>query len=136
MIHKVAGMTLFSFCWENIFLPLSFKEAAWSSCPKGHSIGATGLYIRCEDMVKLGAVYLNNGEYRGRRIVSENWVKTVLERQYEFAPNGIKDSYNKGGMNGQELLVIPCENRVVGWQGYDTRKTPPDLTRYAAEYNA
>ena len=134
IIHKVSGKTLFAFCWENIFLPLSFKEAAWSCCPQGHAIGATGLYIRVEDMVKLGAVYLNKGEYRGKRIISENWVNKVLERQCEFAPNGIKDSYNKGGMNGQELLVIPCKNRVVAWQGYDTRTDRPDLTKYAAEY--
>ena len=85
-------------------------------------------------MTKLGAVYLNNGEYRGRRIVPEEWVRTVLDRQYEFAPNGIYDSYNKGGMNGQNLLVIPSENRVVGWQGYDIRSESPDLTKFAAEY--
>lgn len=134
IVNKVSGKPLLPFCWENIFLPLAFKEAAWSCCPKGHAIGATGLYIRVEDMTKLGAVYLNKGEYRGKRIVSEEWVKKVLEREYEFAPNGIKDSYNKGGMNGQNLLVIPCENRVVGWQGYDTRTDCPDLTRFAAEY--
>jgi CubicO group peptidase (beta-lactamase class C family) len=135
IVNKVSGKPLFNFCWENIFLPLKFKEAAWSCCPEGHAIGATGLYIRTEDMIKLGGVYLNNGEYLGKRIVSEEWVKKVLERTYEFAYNGIKDSYNKGGMNGQELLVIPCENRVIAWQGYDTRKNPPDLTKYAAEYN-
>ena len=136
IVNKVSGKPLFPFCWENIFLPLAFKEAAWSCCPKGHAIGATGLYIRVEDMTKLGAVYLNKGEYREKRIVSEEWVKKVLEREYEFAPNGIKDSYNKGGMNGQNLLVIPCENRVVGWQGYDTRTDCPDLTKFAAEYNS
>ena len=134
IVNRISGKPLFNFCWENIFLPLAFKEAAWSCCPKGHAIGATGLYIRTEDMIKLGAVYLNGGEYMSKRIVSEEWVKTVLERQYEFAPNGIKDSYNKGGMNGQNLLVIPCENRVVAWQGYDVRCDAPDLTRFAAEY--
>ena len=135
IVSKVSGKTLLQFCWENIFLPLGFKEVAWSCCPKGYSIGATGLYIRVEDMVKLGAVYLNGGEYRGKRIVSAEWVKKVLDRHYEFAPNGIKDSYNKGGMNGQNLLVIPCKNRVVAWQGYDTRSDGPDLTCFAAEYN-
>ncbi len=84
-------------------------------------------------MIKLGAVYLNNGEYRGKRIVSEVWVKTVLERRYEFPTNGIKDSYNKGGMNGKELLVIPSENRVIAWQGYEIRSEHPDLTKFAAE---
>ena len=134
IVNRVSGKTLFNFCWENIFLPLKFKEAAWSCCPKGHAIGATGLYIRCEDMIKLGAVYLNGGEYMGQRIVSEKWVQKVLGRTYEFMPNGIKDSYNKGGLYGQELLVIPCDNKVIAWQGCDRRKVTPDFTKYAAEY--
>lgn len=135
IVNKVAGKSLFAFCWETIFQPLGFREAAWSCCPKGHAIGGTGLYIRVEDMIKIGAVYLNNGMYLGKRIVSENWVRKVLERQYELSPNGIRDAYNKGGMNGQNLLVIPCENRVVGWQGYDIHPGGPDLTRFAAEYH-
>ena len=135
IVHKVTGKPLFVFCWENIFYPLGFREASWSCCPKGHAMGATGLYIRVDDMIKLGAVYLNNGLYMGKQIVSSEWVQTVLERQYEFSPNGIRDSYNKGGMNGQNLLVIPCENRVVAWQGYDIHPGGPDLTRFAAEYH-
>lgn len=107
----------------------------WSCCPLDHAIGATGLYIRVEDMIKLGAFYLGRGEYRGIRIVSSERVAKVPEREYEFKPNGIKDSYNKGVLNGQELLVVPCENRVIGWMGYDTRADRPDITRYAAEYD-
>lgn len=136
IVNKKAGKPLFLFCWENIFLPLKFKEAAWSCCPEGHAIGATALYIRVEDMIKIGGVYLNRGMYHGKRIVSEEWVRTVLERRYEFAPNGIRDSYNKGGMNGQNLLVIPSENRVVAWQGYDIHSGGPDLTKFAAEYKS
>ena len=99
-------------------------------------MGATGLYIRCEDMVKLGAVYLNGGEYLGKRIVSPEWVARVLDRQYEFAPNGIKDAYSKGGMNGQNLLVIPSENRVVGWQSYDIHPGGPNLTEFASNWES
>lgn len=134
IVNKRAGKPLFAFCWENIFLPLGFREAAWSCCPQGHAIGATALYIRTDDMIKIGGVYLNKGMYQGKRIVSEEWVNKVLERRYEFSPNGIRDSYNKGGMNGQNLLVIPSENRVVGWQGYDIHPGGPDLTKFAAEY--
>lgn len=136
IVNKRAGKPLFAFCWENIFLPLGFREAAWSCCPQGHAIGATALYIRCDDMIKIGGVYLNGGMYHGKRIVSEDWVRKVLERRYELAPNGIRDSYNKGGMNGQNLLVIPSENRVVGWQGYDIHPGGPNLTKYAASYTS
>lgn len=134
IVNKKAGKPLFAFCWENIFLPLSFREAAWSCCPKGHAMGGTGLYIRVEDMVKLGAVYLNNGKYQGKRIVSEQWAKKVFDRQYELAPVGIKDAYGKGGMNGQKLLVIPSASRAVAWQGYDIHPGGPDLTAFSVNY--
>ncbi len=134
IVNKVSGKPLFAFCWENIFLPLGFREAAWSCCPKGHAMGATGLYIRCEDMVKLGAVYLNKGEYLGKRIVSEKWIEKVLERQYELAPNGIRDAYSKGGMNGQNLMVIPSLGRVLGWQSYDIHPGGPDIGKFISEY--
>lgn len=134
IVNKVSGKPLFAFCLENIFEPLRFREVAWSCCPKGHALGATGLYVRSDDMVKIGAVYLNKGEYLGKRIVSEEWVNKVLERHYELAPNGRGDAYSKGGMNGQNLLVIPSENRVVGWQSYDIHPGGPDLTGFATEY--
>ena len=38
------------------------------------------------------------------------------------------------GKMGQHHLVIPYENRVVGWQGYDIHPDGPDLTKFAAEY--
>ena len=135
IVNKVSGKPLFAFCWENIFEPLGFREAAWSCCPQGHAMGATGLYIRVGDMVKLGGVYLGGGEYQGKRIVSEGWVKRVLERQYELAPNGIRDAYSKGGMNGQNLMVIPSLGRVLGWQSYDIHPGGPDIGKFISEYS-
>ncbi len=117
IVAKRAGEPMQNFLWKNLFRPLNFKEMAWSTCPKGHAMGATGLYIRSDDMVKLGAVYLQNGVWKDKRIVSENWVQTVLKRGYELSvrENG---AYSKGGMRGQNLLVIPFQNRVVGWIGH------------------
>ncbi len=115
---KRAGKPMQAFLWENLFLPLGFKEVAWSCCPKGHAMGATGLYIRSDDMVKLGAVYLQNGMWKDKRIISEEWVKTVFERGYELSPVGDTGAYHKGGMRGQNLMVIPSQGRVVGWIGH------------------
>ncbi len=134
IVKKVSGKPLFAFCWENIFEPLRFREAAWSCCPKGHAMGGTGLYIRVEDMVKIGGVYLNKGEYLGKRIVSEEWVNKTLERSYELSPDGTNGAYSKGGMNGQKLIIIPSENRAIGWQGYDIHPDGPDLTGFVREY--
>ena len=36
-----------------------------------------GLYLNDEDLAKLGFLYLNNGLWEGKQIVSEDWVKPV-----------------------------------------------------------
>ena len=80
----------------------------------GHTMGATGLYIRTDDMVKLGALYLCDGCYRGERILSREWVNTVLERGYELR-EGVAGAIRKGGMRGQMLAIFPKQNRAVAW---------------------
>ena len=120
-----AGMTLDRFLWENLLFPLGVREAAFSKCPLGHVIGATGLYTRTEEIVKLGSIYLHGGVWRGKRILSEKWVSRVLEREYELRPLCDGRAYGKGGMRGQMLLVIPEQGRVVAWHGcgnYSTKE--------------
>jgi CubicO group peptidase (beta-lactamase class C family) len=112
-----AGKPLMAYLWEKLFFPLECREVAWSCCPQGYIMGATGLYIRTIDMVKLGAVYLNNGTYKGKRILSEEWVKTVIDNGYELKSCGGGKAYGKGGMRGQKMMVVPAQNRVVAWLG-------------------
>ncbi|MBX4270048.1 serine hydrolase domain-containing protein [Clostridium estertheticum] len=119
IVSAITGMKLDVFLQKRLFTPLQFQEIAWSSCPKGYSMGATGLYIRTEDMVKLGWVYLNNGEYNGKQIVSKNWVKQTLSHGYELIRQGNKNMYAKVGMNGQILYISFDTKRAIAWHGYD-----------------
>ena len=81
-------------------------------------MGATGLYISTEDMAKLGRVYLNDGKFCGKEILSKNWVDSVYERGYELRK--IRGSiYGKGGMLGQMLAVIKDKGVSVAWHGYN-----------------
>ena len=97
---------------------MKFREAAWSHCPKGYPIGATGLYVNSEDIVKIGMVYLDGGLYRGERIVSEEWVNTAVKNGYSLDSDDEKKIYFKGGMCGQKMIIAPHQNRGVGLQSY------------------
>lgn len=119
VVTKKTGKTLFDFMRERLFTPLEFEEAAWSTCPMGYSMGATGLYLRTPDMAKLGMLYLNKGMYNGVRCLSEKWCDTVIERGYELRRN-TPTSFSKGGMHGQQLFVDDTKGIVVAWLGYDT----------------
>lgn len=111
-----AGKSILEYLWEKLFLPLGFREVAWSSCPMNYSMGATGLYIRTEDMAKLGALYLNKGIYNGNRILSEKWIDMVTEKGY--LPYYSQHGYGHGGMKGQMLAVFPKEKITVAWHGF------------------
>lgn len=111
-----SGKPMPEYLWDKLFGKLEFREVAWSCCPKNHPIGATGLYIRTEDMVKLGALYLNKGMYNGHRILSEKWIDTVIEREYLYP--FVAHGYGHGGMRGQMLAVFPKHNLAVAWHGF------------------
>ena len=97
---------------------MKFKEYSWSVCPKGYSIGATGLYLRTEDMVKLGILYLNKGMWKGTRVLSEEWVDLVISNEYEFSSLG-NGWYGKGGMRGQLLMFNIEKGKAVACHSYE-----------------
>ncbi len=119
VVEKKSGEDLYEYLRKRLFLLMDFEETAWSKCPMGYSMGATGLYIRTPDIAKLGLLYLNKGMWNGKRILSEQWCDTVIQRGYELkGENGI---YFKRGMLGQSVYVDTSRNLVVAWQGYEAR---------------
>ena len=117
-VEEACGEPIDTLLWRRLFLPMNYAEVAWSRCPQGHPMGATGLYIRSRDMVKLGELYRCGGIFAGRRLISEDWIGQVLSRGYELRPTGIGPSYAKGGMYGQELCVFPDRGFSVAWHAF------------------
>lgn len=114
VVSKKCGKKLYDLLNERLFNPMEFEETAWSACPMGYSMGATGLFIRSGDIAKLGQLYLDKGIYKGKRIISEKWCDIALERGYEL--NKIGDGrYCKGGFLGQMLYVDVPRDLSVSW---------------------
>lgn len=113
-----AGRSLTEYLWEKLFYPLEFQEVSWSCCPMGHPMGATGLYLRTEDMVKLGGLYLHDGVWMGERLLSHPWCELVRDRSY-LPPVGRGTAYGHGGIMGQMLMVSKQAGLAIAWHGYD-----------------
>jgi CubicO group peptidase (beta-lactamase class C family) len=117
VVERVSGKDPADLLRPILMKKMGFREFAWSVCPDGYCIGATGLYLRTEDMVKLGILYLRGGDWEGERIISEEWVRLVLENGYELKQkNG--GWIGKGGMRGQMLAFNPQLERAVAWHAY------------------
>jgi len=119
VIEEKAGEPADSFVMRELLIPMKAQEAAWSRCPMNHPIGATGLYIRSRDMVKLGWAYVNGGEYEGKRLFTEKWIEEERKGGLAFRRRG-ESLYAKGGMYGQMLMFSPEKGFAAAWHSFTT----------------
>lgn len=118
VVYEVSQIELSDLLRPVLMETMNFKEYAWSTCPQGYSMGATGLYLRTEDMVKLGILYLNNGMWKDTRIISKEWVDIVLSNGYEFKSLG-DGWYGKGGMRGQMLMFNIDKGQAIAYHSFE-----------------
>lgn len=121
-VTKISGTEMCDFLRPALFGTLGFQELAWSRCPRGYSMGATGLYISSADMAKLGYAYANGGKYNGKTVVSAEWADLALNRGYEFSQYKDTGVYAKGGMNGQMLGFSVKNHTACAWHGFEPDK--------------
>ena len=119
VFSAASGEKMDDFLARELFYPLHFREFAFSKCPKGYPIGATGLYITTEDLAKLGSLYLRRGEVDGRRYLSERFIEKALGR-FDLTP--AYGGFAKGGMNGQYLYFNREKDQVIAWLGHNPGK--------------
>ena len=107
----------------------------------GHNGG--GIFINSEDHARFGLLYLNNGMWNDKRIISKDWIKKSItpsktnpeygymwwinsEKGEDYATSDWKNVptnvYYGAGFGGNYIVVIPDENMVVvgRWLGRGT----------------
>lgn len=123
IIQKVTGERLLDYLGPRLFDPLGIANPIWGDSPEGVTLGGFGLRIKTEDILRFGQLYLQRGEWAGRRLVPEAWIAEATTRQaggdpgsegfgYQFwiNPGG---SYGGGGAFGQQCAIIPDKNAVI-----------------------
>lgn len=78
IVCRRTGGSLTSFLWERLFWPMGITNFHWETCPKGIEKGGWGLYIRPEDLAKLGQLVMDGGVWRGRRLLSQAYLDAAL----------------------------------------------------------
>ena len=126
IVTEITGQSLFDFCKERIFEPLGIKRVYWESCPQSITKGGWGLFMRIEDMAKLGILYLQKGKWNGEQVIPESWVYRSTSWQIETGKDDnehygyqlwINDdrpgSYAFNGMLGQNVFIYPDIDMVI-----------------------
>jgi CubicO group peptidase (beta-lactamase class C family) len=126
IFKKETGQDIDAYARTHLFGPLGIRDFYWKHSPKGDVDTEGGLYLKTEDLAKIGYLYLRRGQWAGRQIVPESWVEDSVkphvtvdqnERygyQWWLLPYGNgKLAYAGRGIGGQTLLVYPEEQLIV-----------------------
>ncbi len=83
VVSNACETDLLTFTQQQVLDPLGAKAVKWHRATDGHYFGAFGLFITARDMAKFGSLYLHAGEFRGKRVLPEAWVRDSLKRYSE-----------------------------------------------------
>ncbi|GBG09379.1 serine hydrolase [Paenibacillus agaridevorans] len=133
ILTEATGKSALQYAREHLFEPLGFRAAKWSE-RGGISEGGTGLALTGNDLVKFGVLYLKEGLWDGKRILSTSWISDSTTMHHRallhYEPpiyggfgyhwwctpsnhNGVADGYFAFGHGGQYLMIVPELDTVI-----------------------
>jgi CubicO group peptidase (beta-lactamase class C family) len=133
IFQKETGQDIDAYGEKYFFAPLGIKHH-WKRTYLGVVDTEGGLFLNGDDLAKIGYLYLHNGLWDSKRIVSKDWVKQSLtpyigaedKFQYGFKwwlyPLKGKFVWMARGFGGQELMVFPEENLITVFTGWEILK--------------
>lgn len=142
IIQEQTGMTLANYAEAYLFGPLGITEYYWLHDPQGYTSGGSDLSLQARDMIKLGQLVLNGGEWEGKQVVPRDWVEQSITLQSAAVPF-IGSGYGYGwwrdhvepeawfamGGGGQFIYIVPEYDLVVS-----TNAWIPENTMYPMQY--
>ncbi|RZK78237.1 MAG: class C beta-lactamase-related serine hydrolase [Pedobacter sp.] len=133
--RALKGKTISAYLQEKIWQPLGMEySATWSTDKRNDGLEKTFccLNARARDFAKIGRLYLNNGKWNGKQLVSESWVKQSTKvdtsngsawyYQYQWWLPTKNGDYMAQGILGQYVYVNPAKNLVIVRLGSSTDK--------------
>ncbi len=128
IVQKLTGQTILDYLGPRLFEPLGIEDPTWDTSVDGVSLGGYGLNIKTEDIAKFGLLYLNKGNWHGRRLLPANWVEKATGFRTSNGSNPDSDwdqgygyqfwrarhgLYRGDGAFGQFCIVFPEQDAVV-----------------------
>ncbi|MBQ4540150.1 MAG: serine hydrolase [Alistipes sp.] len=139
IVQKVTGEKVIDYLTPRLFEPLAIEGATWQESPQGINAGGWGLYLKTEDLAKMGQLILRRGEWNGKQIVPAEWIDQMTTAHIDSRPAGMRPeqitfkaedsdwlqgygyqmwrcrhgAVRADGANGQYIIVMPEQNVVI-----------------------
>ena len=110
MVQRCTGEKLVDYLFPRLFRPLGINNVVWAESPEGVNTGGWGLFLKTEDLAKMGLMMLQKGAFNGKQVVPAEWIEAASQKQVECVP---------AGMNSDEAYKLRKQAKTSDWlQGY------------------
>jgi len=142
IVQKVTGQKIVDYLQPRLFDPLGIEAPHWDESPQGINCGGWGLYLKTEDLAKMGQLLLQKGKWNGKQILPKKYAVEATCKQVPCVPSWIRfdearksgltpensdwvmgygyqiwrcrhNAYRADGAGGQYIIVIPDKDAVV-----------------------
>jgi CubicO group peptidase (beta-lactamase class C family) len=135
MLEKIAGERLPEMFYRLVAKPMRMGKYHLFLQPTGQAYGGGGHHFTTRDFMKLTQLFLNDGRWEGRQIVSREWARTsgaalrvlsprsgqtygYLWNSFEYPYRGRKvHAYFSAGNGGQVYIGIPDLDLLIAFTG-------------------
>lgn len=147
IIARASGMSVMDFAKENLFEPLGISNYKWTVSPKGQGMTAGSFFMKPTDMLRIINLVRDKGLWKGKQIVSAEWIKKstdcqividfsftrfsrIPDAQYETARYGFfwykerlkykhidTEVLFASGNGGQYMMYLPAYNLTAVFTG-------------------
>jgi len=152
VLERATKMSVPEFAAKNLFAPLGIRNAEWQFTPTGLAMTGGGLRLQSQDLLKLAQLYIDNGVWNGKRLISESWVRTStkphvrIDDETEYGYLWWLKSFTTGekkfaafymsGNGGNKIAAFPQLKMavVITSINYNTRGMHEQTDRLLSEY--
>ncbi|MBP5320383.1 MAG: serine hydrolase [Kiritimatiellae bacterium] len=134
IVEKKSGKKLMDFLKERLFDPIGIEKAWSTTSPTGIACGGWGMSMTTRELARFGQLYLQEGMWDGKQILSREWVRAASSRQtYNGGKIGVKqindsdwaqgygfqfwrcrfNCFRADGASGQLTVVMPDQDAVL-----------------------
>ncbi len=83
LVQRRAGCDLLSYLQPRMLDPLGIPRTMWEPDRLGNTMGAGGLFLNVDELHKFGLLFLQDGAWGGKQLISASWVRACTTKQVE-----------------------------------------------------
>ena len=147
IFRQATGIDIEEYAAQHLFAPLGIERWFWKRTPAGIIDTEGGLYLEARDLARIWYLFMKNGAWNGKQVVSPDWVRQSVSPlvsvgdapnapkyglKWWLYPNPLQPSrfvWSGSGFGGQIPMAVPELDLIIVFYGWNILPGQPALPR-------